>query len=212
MRSNTIENYKKTLKLSKLQREILVGILLGDATLETQGNGRTSRLKVEQGLKHKPYVEHLYNVFREWVLTPPRIRKIEIRNKTYQNVAFSTVSHPAFRFYNHQFYQDGRKVVPRLIHRWLTPRNIAYWYMDDGSIRSRQSKGVIFNTQGFSHIDVQRLCAVLRDRFGLEGILRRQREGWQIYISGRSYEKLVDTIRPSLINSMLYKLPQSRRT
>jgi hypothetical protein len=36
MRSQAIETYKKTLLLSQEQREILVGLLLGDACLESQ--------------------------------------------------------------------------------------------------------------------------------------------------------------------------------
>ena len=45
MRSRAIEAYKTTLRLSDVQREILVGILLGDACLETQNAGRSYRLR-----------------------------------------------------------------------------------------------------------------------------------------------------------------------
>jgi hypothetical protein len=34
-----------------------------------------------------------------------------------------------------------------LIRRWLTPKSLAYWYMDDGSFKSKSSKGTILNTQ-----------------------------------------------------------------
>jgi hypothetical protein len=56
MRSNAIENLKKTLELNELQREVLFGLLLGDACLETQNRGRTYRLKVEQSAQHEAYV------------------------------------------------------------------------------------------------------------------------------------------------------------
>ena len=65
MRSRAIEAYKTTLRLSDVQREILVGILLGDACLETQNAGRSYRLKIEQGIAHAAYVQHLYSVLRD---------------------------------------------------------------------------------------------------------------------------------------------------
>ena len=46
--SRDIEEYKQHLKLTRTQREVLVGLLLGDGHLETQNGGRTYRLKIEQ--------------------------------------------------------------------------------------------------------------------------------------------------------------------
>src|SRR6266704_2029341 len=103
MRSRAIEDYKSTLLLSSVQREALVGLLLGDACLETQNRGRTYRLKIEQCARHDAYVSHLYLLFREWVLTPPGPRFKRASNESVTtNVAFQTVSHSAFRFYAQQ--------------------------------------------------------------------------------------------------------------
>src|SRR3981081_1979259 len=100
MRSGAIEAYKSDLELSSVQREVLAGLLLGDACLETQNRGRTYRLKVEQSARHKAYVDDLYSLFREWVLTPPAARTKRASNGTVTtNLAFQTVSHSAFRFY-----------------------------------------------------------------------------------------------------------------
>ena len=212
MRSKAIEEHKKKLRLNSVQREVIVGKLLGDATLETQNGGRTYRLRIEQGKKQKFYVDHLYDIFREWVLTPPQRKITLIDGKSYSKWTFSTVSHGAFRFYAHQFYKEGRKCVPKLIHRLLTERSLAYWFMDDGSIKSAQSKGVVLNTQSFTQVDVQRLIFCLEHKFKLSAKERRQKEGYQIYISGRSYERLSRMISPYLLPTMRYKLPEPRRT
>jgi hypothetical protein len=213
MRSRVIEAYKMTLKLTPEQRETLVGLLLGDACLETHNGGRTFRLKVEQSAQHRAYVQHLYGLFEPWVLTEPRER-IRTASNGSETVSwsFSTVSHGAFRFYGQQFYDAGKKCVPKLIHRWLTARGLAYWFMDDGSMKSCQSKGVIFNTQGFERSEVERLADVLRTRFELQGWIRHQSDGEQIYVSGRSYERFVKLIDPYLITEMRYKVPPPRRT
>lgn len=199
------------MKLNKVQREILIGILLGDAHLETQNNGRTYRLKVEHSLKQRFYLEYLYEIFKEWCLSPPREKIKHLKQKIYINLAFTTVSHRSFRFYAHQFYKKGKKNVPKLIHRWLTPRVLAYWFMDDGSIKSRESKGVILNTQGYGRQDIQKLIKVLQTKFSLGCKERKQKEGFQIYISGKSYEKFVELVKPYIIKSMYYKIPPPRR-
>ncbi len=213
MHSLAIGAYKKSLSLTQEQREILVGLLLGDACLETQNKGRTYRLKIEQSARHGPYVRHLYEVFRPWVLTPPRTKECTASNGSKSlSWAFHTVSHTAFRFYAHQFYDGAKKRVPRLIHRWLTSRGLAYWFMDDGSMKSNQSKGVIFNTHGFELGDVERLIECLQTCFGLRASRRSQKDGNQIYVSGASFEDFVELVNSFVQVAMRYKVPQARRT
>jgi hypothetical protein len=213
MWSQNLPEKKRRLRLSQIQKEILVGVLLGDACLESQNQGRTYRLKIEQSARHRDYVYHLYQVFQAWVLTPPQKRLHHASNGTLcVSWAFQTISHAAFRFYAHQFYREGKKRVPPLIHRWLTPRSLAYWFMDDGSMKNRESKGVLLNTQAFRLSDLRRLQRVLANHFGLQVSLRKQKEGMQLYLSGRSYERLVAWIGPFLHPSMAYKLPPARRT
>ena len=211
MYSREIEEYKKKLKLSESQKEALFGLLLGDACLETQNKGHTYRLKIEQSVQHRAYVDHLYVLFSDWVLTPPRIRNVVSASSHSENVAFQTVSHSAFRFYAQQFYAGGRKQVPRLVHRWLTPASMAYWFMDDGSIKSKESKAVLFNTQGFTNAEVTRLTQIMQAKFGLETSVRKQKEGCQIYVSGNSYERFVELVSPFIIAEMRYKLPLPRK-
>jgi hypothetical protein len=203
--TRAIETYKQQLKLTPIQREVLVGILLGDAHLETQSKGRTYRLKIEQGAAHAAYVQHLYTLFQEWVLTPPQ-------QKSNGNWWFQTVSHGAFRFYAHQFYRNGRKCVPTLLHRWLKPRSLAYWFMDDGSLKDPKAKAVLFNTQGFQRDEVERLAHLLSERFGLEAYLRRQPDGYQIVIPGCCLPAFLELVEPYLIPEMRYKLPAAART
>lgn len=213
MRSRLIEDYKRTLQLSGTHHDLLVGLLLGDACLETQNGGRSYRLKIEQSARHEPYLRHIYDLFNEWVLTPPRERRTRASNgTTTSNWKFQTVSHPALRPYGQHFYAGGKKRVPELIADWLTPRGFAYWFMDDGSMNSTESKGVILNTQAFELRDVQRLVDVLSGRFGLRAKIRRQPVGFQIYLSGDSYDDLRNLIEPFVIEEMRYKVPLARRT
>jgi hypothetical protein len=211
--SRAIEEYKRTLRLSQAQQETLVGLLLGDACLESQNGGRTYRLKIEQSARHEPYVRHIYDLFREWVLTPPRARLVISSNSAYSiNWAFQTVSHMDLCTYGEAFYVNGRKRVPRRIDSWLTRRGFAYWFMDDGSMKSDESKGVVLNTQAYSLEEVECLVSILGSRFRLRATTRRQPDGYQIYISGRSHYDLLELIEPYVLEDMRYKVPQPRRT
>ena len=211
MRSRAIEAYKTTLRLSDVQREIVVGVLLGDAHLETQNGGRSYRLKIEQGVRHAEYVRHLHSELREWVLTLPKPKMGKTKGVTTFNLAFQTVSHEEFASYGSLFYRARRKIVPEGIRDLATARVLAYWYMDDGSMKSSQSKGVIFNTQAYDSSDIQRLISTLGG-FGLEAWERRQSDGSQIYVSGSSYERFIELVGPYVIEAMRYKVPLSRRT
>lgn len=213
MRSRAIEAYKSQLRLSQEHHEVLVGLLLGDGCLETQNGGRTYRLKVEQSARHEGYVRHLHSLFAEWVRTPPRMRKTAASSGAIcTKVTFQTLSHEAFRAYGQAFYAGRQKRVPERITRWLTARSLAYWFMDDGSMKSSASKGLILNTQAFEPGDVEKLVGILRRRFGLEARTRLQSDGTQIYISGKSFEDVLALISPYLSEDMRYKVPQPRRT
>ena len=100
--------YTKYTKLTKLQKEILVGILLGDAHLETQNFGKTFRLKFSQSVKHQAYVFHLYEIWKN-LCAPNRAYVRLMKNKTKNNCGFQTLAHPCFRFYGQIFYQSEKQ-------------------------------------------------------------------------------------------------------
>ena len=100
-----------------------------------------------------------------------------------------------------------RKKVPKLIHRWLTPRAIAYWYMDNGAQKWKgRSLGVRFCTENFTSSEIERLCKVLRETYLLK--ISSQKKGRKrIYVFSDSYIPLKDLIFAFLIPSMIYKFP-----
>ena len=212
MHSKEIEEKKRLLKLTDLQKEILIGTLLGDGHLETQDNGHTYRLKLDHSIKQRAYVDWLYESFKEWTNTPPKkhSRDVRFRNvtKSYDKYGFNTVSHSAFRFYAKQFYSQRKKKAPRLIHRWLTPLALAVWFMDDGSIKSNAHKTVFINTHSFSKDDVKRLRKALWDVYGIQTILRPQGNGNQLYFLSETVEAFLGLIEPHILTSMRYKLPK----
>lgn len=116
-----LESYKQTLTLSDLQREILIGVLLGDGSISLRDGRPVYAVKFEQAISNKEYINHLYTVFEPFVGQIP----LEYKNKF---IWFRTYRHPCFKFYYDLFYSGvkSKKKVPQNIHRFLTPRSLAY--------------------------------------------------------------------------------------
>lgn len=204
---NTLElrRYKASLTMSERQKQILDGMLLGDAHLERQSGALAARLKVEHSAKQAAYVAWKYHEWRDWVLTPPRERRRGNRLGTVStNVSFATVSHAEFERYRERYYKDHRKVVPNDLA--LTSLSLAVWFMDDGSRKSSQCRGLHLNTQSFTAAEIDELrWVVLRD-VGVVTNVRKQIDGLQIYIPSSSVTEFVAFMFSDLLPSMTYKL------
>ena len=211
MRSNKIEKYKSKLSLSKRQKEILIGLLLGDGHLEQLYSPTLGRLKVEHSYKQKNYVDWLYTEFKNWVRTKPKIRSVKAWGKLRKNYRFSTYGHRILGKFQERFYESKKKIVPYDLEKDITPLGLAIWYMDDGSIKSRKHKGIFLNTQGFERDDIKNLQKILRNKFRISSTTRKDKNGKQIYLGGKSGEKFIALIKPYIISSMEYKIPRVLR-
>jgi hypothetical protein len=204
---NTLElrQQKASLSMTDRQKEILVGMLLGDAHLERQQGALTARLKIEHSLTQKAYVDWKYCEWRDWVRTPPKTRVRRNRlGTTSANVGFTTLSHVEFERFRLVFYKDRRKVIPEDLR--LTPLSVAVWFMDDGSRKSSQCRGLYLNTQSFNHAEVDLLQEVMRRDVGVQTTVRQQRDGLQIYVPASSTPTLTAFFAREMLPSMMYKL------
>ncbi len=205
---NTLElrKQKALLTMTERQRQILVGMLLGDAHLERQRGARTARLKIEHSLRQSAYVDWKYTEWRDWVRTPPRARERRNRLGTVStNIGFTTLSHVELEEFRMRFYRDHRKVVP--VGLELTQLSMAVWFMDDGSRKSSQCRGLYLNTQSFTSAEIQLLQTVIQRDVGVETTVRKQRDGLQIYVPAPSASGMNAYIADEILPSMRYKLP-----
>jgi len=217
MHSTIIEDYKKTLRLNDFQRSIIVGKLLGDGHLESGDKGKTYRLKIEHSIKQKEYVDWLYEQLRAWTRQAPKVHSRQVRlprgtSAVYESYGFTTYAHSAFRFYAQQFYlKDGKKVIPKLIRKLLTPTALAIWYLDDGSFKSEHHRTFIIHSHGYQKKDLERVQNAL-ENLGVRCSLHRQNRAtgiyWRIYILSESAERFAQIVKEiiSFVYSMNYKL------
>ena len=198
---------KDELVLSDYQKETLIGLLLGDGCLERSKNSPGARLKVGQSIKQNEFVVWLYKIFKGFVQTPPKVKQTQRNAIKHEEMVFNTLTHPCFRSFHEMFYQNSKKVIPESIDQFLTPTALAVWFMSDGSVKSKESRGRILNTQSFIKPEIERLIAILKSKFNLKSSIRTQKDGLQIYISAKSAEALNSLLKDKILPSFYYKLP-----
>jgi hypothetical protein len=205
MNTLALRNYKASLVMTGRQKQILIGLLLGDAHLERQRGARIARLKIEHSVTQSAYVDWKYSEWRDWVRTPPKERVRRNRLGTVStNVGFTTLSHVELELFRQRFYDGQRKIVPTDLE--LSPVSMAVWFMDDGSRKSSQCRGLYLNTQSFTPAELTLLQDVLLRDVGVETTLRRQADGWQIYIPALWAEMMCRYISNDVLPSMRYKM------
>lgn len=121
-----------SLKLSKDQREILVGLLLGGLQIASDESRKNHAIQFhfkKDSATHNVLKRYLHYEYHEWLAS---FCKVADGADDDIPCHFTTISHSYFGFYADQFWPSGRPVIPKLINRWLSPRALAFWYMYGG--------------------------------------------------------------------------------
>jgi LAGLIDADG DNA endonuclease family len=186
-------------------KDIIIGLALGD--LYIRRRRINTQLCFKQSSINKEYIFHLYSLFQEFCTMSPRIYKQKTKDKTYESVAFDTLTYPAFNYYHTLFYKNKIKIVPSNIGELLTPRGLAYWAMDDGG---SDRSGFILYTNAFTRKEVELLIKVLKENFDLNCSIHTRKDkgkvAYMIYIKADSWVKFKSLVEPFIIPHFLYKL------
>jgi len=108
-------------------------------------------------------------------------------------------------FYAHIFYTLNSNTqcyvkdvtVLHVLMEHLTPKALAYWYMDYGAFYY----GWLFCTESFSMEGLLRLKTVFLDKYSIEvsltkRIVKGDITGYRLYINPKNCEKFVPLIKP----------------
>lgn len=181
-------------KLTAVQRDVIIGSLLGDGHLNRTSRGHA--FEVHQGIKQKEYLFWKHRMLGSLVLAVPY-------RDQWKSYLFRTVSHPALDEFHRMFYSGRTKILPKNIAKYLTPLVLAVWLMDDGS----RDKGQLrFNTQSFSRQENLRLMRILEAKLGIMATLNRDKKWFRLRICEASMPLLRQLVSPFIIPSMRYKL------
>src|SRR3989338_2408824 len=186
--------------LSDLQKEILVGSLLGDGRLECRSKNGTARFRVHHAESQREYVFWKFYHFQNLVRGVPwRTKWLDKRNgQIYGSWFFHTQTSQAFRPLYEKFYQEGVKIVPDDIGTFLTPLAFAVWIMDDGC-RTRDE--LILNTQSFTREEQEFLLEEIKRRYQIKGTINRDRRNHRLRFGRVAAERIAQIVAPHVIES-----------
>jgi len=196
---------------------IIRGGLLGDLTGIRRSNSPTDSLKIEQKYDRLEYVDHLYNVFYDFVGSPPAIRNISGGGAAdRQSYWFRTYGHKELAKIISPFYQFDSslgkliKIVPNDIDQWFNECVLAYWFMDDGSVSGNNSKTYYLNTQSFNLDDIHKLLLVLQS-LNIQSTVKKDKISkgktlYRIEINRESNILFSSLIKPYILPIFYYKL------
>ena len=176
------------------QWELMIGSLLGDATLLKTTSGYCFR--VHHGRRQQELVDWKYAELARFVRTAPKTSG----NGYY----FRTVSHPRLADLRESFYSQNRKVVPyELLESNLSELGLAVWIMDDGAADGNQLR---INTQSFSAVEAGQLASLIRAKFGIVMSINLDKGCPRLRCKASSMGRLVEIVKTHTPPSMLYKL------
>lgn len=200
---NTVGSQRK---LTKRQKDILIGMLLGDGCLEK--NGRNVRLRIEHGLRQKDYLDWKYREFQNLATDKPRIvQSFHVKTrKNYSRWHFSTFSFPELNIYKRKFYSQKVRKIPDNISGLLkSPLSLAIWFMDDGYKRN-DCNALRINTDCFDHKGQELLQRCLKRNFKINTKIHKKGKFWNIYIPNPAVKKFCGVVKPYIIPKMRYKI------
>lgn len=208
-----LKNYKKSLLLNSMQKELIIGSMLGDGNLRITGKNREANFIVDHSLVQKKYVLWKYGIMKEWVFTEPKIITRVYHKDTSRilsSLRFLSISHHEFSKWYHIFYKDRKKIIPLNINEILkSPLALAVWVMDDGN---KNHNAVFLNTQQFTIEEQQLLVNCLKNNFGIEARINKhsmygEKQLYRIRLTTPSTKMLYLLVQEFILPSMHYKFP-----
>jgi hypothetical protein len=200
---------KSDKSLTFLQKQVLLGIMLGDGTFNQ--NSISGKIEWGHDKTKFEYMNYISQILG-YIVNPNRRNSVSgygskiLRQETFSN--------HYIKDYFKSFIKKGKKIVPNWVERELTPISIAFWYMDDGSLshNEEQRDRVSFATCGFTKKDCNVLVKGLK-KLGIESQIKKYSDKYnRIVINADNSVKLFLLISPYISESMKYKIPLKYRT
>ncbi len=195
------------------QLDMIVGSLLGDASLECRSNGKrgsiTARFRAHHGDKQKEYIFWKYSILQDLTSREPRKIVWENPKRSLREVSwyFHTKSLEELGVFYELFYPNKKKILPENVFQLLTPRSLAIWFMDDGT---HTGAGMIINSHSFSKKEQEKIRHFFESRYGIITDIVKDREKWKIIIKNKNKDTFIHIIKPFLIPTMKYKIVYPR--
>lgn len=188
----------KPIELTQLQKEFIVGCILGDGNLRVDRNCINPRFTCEHGEQQKEYAEYKFSILQglnPFLSFQERKTPDKRNGNMYKSWRVRLNNNPELLWFYDQFYSTGKKQVTKELMEYYTPFAIAIHFMDDGTWSGNIA------TNSFSNESIVILLNKL-STYGINGFERNN----TIVFNSLELRKFNELIRPYVITSMIYKL------
>lgn len=208
------------LELSLKGKEIIDGLLLGDASVckSKTRPGRSPKFMISQTLKRASWIYKIASDLNieglkgfTYVRQPKACKyknRIILGKEAH---VFESKHYPELSDLRERWYPNGTKIVPKDLI--LTPLIVAQWFCGDGTYG--KCGNLSFCTNSFSIEDVDFLIFRLKQDLGiyaLKNLAKKNSNQWVIHISRKNEAyKLANIIKPFMHESCFYKLKYVRQ-
>lgn len=200
-------------KLSKEQKSLLIGLLIGDGTISSN-----CVFKLSHSESQREYLEWKVKLLDTFKIKNNGIKKY-ISKCGYnigKNVLYSQMSLiPTIKALRRSIYTP-KKTLTRKLLNWLNPLGLAIWYMDDGCINvntSKQRSSIQHTIKIATCVDKKTVDMIIKYFLEVWNIkFRPFKEGKETFSIASSSEEdcknFINIIKPYIeqVPSLLYKI------
>ena len=194
-----LRSRRQSIPITQEQREFLFGTLMGDGNLCLFGKHKNTVFgRTNHCLEQEKYCIHKEKILQPLVYQTKYTSK-KVDGKEYQSCYYCVKPNTNLLDMYYMFYKNGKKDVPEDLSL-LTPKAMAWWFMDDGTASSRCSISIA--TCSFSLDGLLRLKDFLKRQYDIDITIQKD---FKIYFSSKSAIKFYNLVKDYIIDEMLYK-------
>jgi len=120
------------MNITEFQEQIILGTLLGDATISKLSKTNTCRISWEHSLKQENYA--LWKAKNSLInFSIYKRSRLDTRTNNIYNSIICYSIKDNYKYYKELFYKNNKEITEEILNK-LKPLAIAVWYMDDGNI------------------------------------------------------------------------------
>lgn len=199
----------------KVLRSIIIGMVLGDASLSKITSKQNSRLCIGHSIKQKNYCKFKFEVIKKALQLEYNLKKYEVfnkkSNKTYITYQGSTKVHRYLTKIRKLMYVNNKKIVSEKMLDYLEEKGLAFWFMDDGGKRPNHKRkfinGLFLSTQSFSYEENLIIKNWFLKKHDIKTSIVKHGHGkFRLNFNKENSYKLKKIIEPHVLPEFKYKL------
>lgn len=193
---------EKDISLTNLQKQFILGSLLGDLSISLLPNMKNAKLCIVHSVKQQELFMKKVEILGEFMGSYKVYTTLDSRTQhEYSTLRGNSKSHKIFTEIYHLLYPNNTKTITlEYLSEINHPIALAFWFMDDGTERGTLA------THCFSYEENLLLKQWMADKWNIQCTLQRELDKYKLYVMSKSRLDFEKLIFPYIVPSMYYKL------